>query len=117
VVIRNSRWIPGCGRPTQGYLLGASNDGQHDFGYPCHMPREIVVDGLEIDDRQTPKQYGGPYLFSDPDGRAPAEAKQPFPYRPTERVTLRRVTVASGKPLQVSPDAAFAAKVQVIDAK
>jgi hypothetical protein len=76
------------------------------------MPREILIDGLVIDDRNHPKDYKGPYLFSDPDGREPATAARPFPYRLTERVTLRNVTTTSGRPVQTSPDAAFSARVR-----
>jgi len=114
VVIRNSRWLPGCGAAVQPHLLSASNDGQHDFGYPCFMPREILIDGLVIDDRNHPKEYKGPYLFADPDGREPAAAARPFPYRLTEQVTIRNVTTTSGRKLLTSPDAAFNARVRVV---
>ncbi len=113
VIIRNSRWIPGCGAPIQPHLLSASNGGQHDFGYPCFMPKEITIDGLVIDDRQHPKDYQGPYLFNDPDG--PAKETRPFPYQPTEQVTIRRLTTTSGLKIRTSPDAAFAARVKVIE--
>lgn len=115
VVIRNSRWIPGCGAPVQPHLLSANNSGQHDFGYPCFMPREITIDGLVIDDSQHPKDYQGPYLFNDPDGKEPATATRPFPYQLTEKVTIRRLTTTSGLKIRTSPDAAFAARVKVIE--
>ncbi len=115
VVIRNCRWLPGCGAPLQPHLLSAGNNGQHDFGYPCFMPREITIDGLVIDDRQHPQNYQGPFLFSDPDGPAPATAARPFPYPLTERVTLRRLTTTSGRKVRISPDAEFAARVKVVD--
>jgi len=115
VVIRNSRWIPGCGAAVQPTLLSASNDGQHDFGYPCFMPREVRIDGLVIDDRNHPKDYQGPYLFADPDGREAATAARPFPYRLTEQVTIRNLTTASGRKPRTSPDSAFAARVRVVE--
>jgi hypothetical protein len=115
VVIRNSRWIPGCGAAVQPYLLNASNDGQHDFGYPCFMPREVIIDGLVIDDRNHPKDYRGPYLFTDPNGRAPATAARPFPYRTTEQVTIRNLTTTSGLTPRISPNPEFAARVRVIE--
>ncbi len=115
VVIRNSRWIPGCGAPTQPHLLNASNDGQHDFGYPCFMPREIVIDGLEIDDRRHPSSYQGPFIFSDPDGGQSSAAARPFAYQLTEQVTIRNLTTTSGRKFRVSPDAGFAARVRVIE--
>ena len=113
IVIRHSRWIPACGAAIVPTLLNASNDGQHDFGYPCFMPREITIDGLVIEDRNHPKDYQGPFLFSDPDGPRPAAEARAFPYRLTERVTLRRVTTASGKRPRLSPDADFGKRVQV----
>jgi hypothetical protein len=116
VIIRNSRWTPACGAPAQPHVINASNDGRHDFGYPCFMPREVLIDGLVIDDRNHPEGYAGPFLFTDPDGNAPANAERPFRYRLTERVTLRDVSTTSGRPLRISPDAAFAAAVRVIDA-
>ena len=115
VVIRNCKWIPGGGTPIQPHLLNASNSGQHDFGYPCFMPKEITIDSLVIDDSQHPKDYQGPYLFTDPDGPAPATAIRPFPYQLTEQVTIRRLTTTSGLKIRTSPDAGFAARVKVIE--
>jgi hypothetical protein len=117
VTIRNSRWIPGCGGPVQPYLLNANNDGEHDFGYPCFMPREITIDGLMIEDRNPPKDYEGPFLFSDPDGKVAANVARPFPYRQTERVTIRNLSTTSGKKFRVSPDAEFASRVRVMEAQ
>jgi hypothetical protein len=115
IVIRHCRWLPACGAPAQPCLLNASNDGQHDFGYPCFMPREILVDGLVIEDRAHPQDYAGPFLFTDPDSGVKAAAR-PFPYRPTEQVTLRNITLASGLKFRTSRNAAFNACVRVIDA-
>jgi hypothetical protein len=117
VLIRNCRWIPGCGAVVQPYLLNANNDGQHDFGYPCFMPREITIDGLVIDDRQHPKDYKGPFLFTDPDSGVKTANARPFPYQPTEHVTIRRVTTVSGQKPQTSPNAAFTARVKIIEGK
>jgi hypothetical protein len=66
VVIRNSRWIPGNGARMWPRLIGGGNDGMHDFGYPCYMPREITIDGLFVDDSNHPDNYEGFYFFSHP---------------------------------------------------
>jgi hypothetical protein len=116
VVIRNSRWIPGCGAEIQPYLLNASNDGQHDFGYPCSMPREVTIDGLVIDDTHHPKEYQGPYLFTDPDGSSAGATSRPFPYRMTEQVAIRNLTTVSGRKPRTSPDSEFNARVRVVEA-
>ncbi|RXK55234.1 hypothetical protein ESB00_04880 [Oleiharenicola lentus] len=114
VVIRNSRWRPGCGAPIQPTLFAMANSGQHDFGYPCFMPAQIVIDGLVIEDSQHPSDYSGPFLFNDPDGKTPPGAARPFPYQLTEQVTIRRLTTASGQNIRISPDAEFAARVKMI---
>ncbi len=111
VTIRNSRWLPGCGAAIQPYVIGGTNDGQHDFGYPCFMPAKVVIDGLVIDDRNQPKDYRGPFLFADPDGANAGPAVRPFPYRLTEQVTIRNLTTTSGRELRISPDPEFNARV------
>ena len=81
------------------------------------MPREITIDGLFIDDRSVTKDYQGPFLFTDANGPGAGGATRPFPYRLTEQVTLRNVTTTSGKTMRTSPDAEFAARVRVVEAK
>ena len=113
VVIRNSRWIPACGDVCQPYMIRAQNDGTHDFGYPCFMPREIVVDGLFVDDRNHPDGYEGMYFFADPfaadrtarDGAAAAAGPwdRPFPYEPCRTVRVRNLRTASGKKPRLCP--------------
>ncbi len=118
VVVRNSRWTPACGDPTRPHLFGVHNDGMHDFGYPCSMPEYVEIDGLYVDDSNTPHGYDGPYLFTDPDattdheGELPAE--RPFPYAPCRRVTIRGFETASGKPPRISPNAGLTADVLVV---
>lgn len=86
-------------------LVGGSYSGKHDFGYPCHMPKRIVVDGLRIEDGGARAGYGGPFVFGEFNrhNRGPGYVET-YPYRVTEEVVLRNVTTASGKPLRVSPN-------------
>jgi len=115
VTVRNCRWTPDCGAVIQPYIMDTINPGQHDFGYPCFMPREITIDGLVIDDTHHPSDYVGPYIFTDPDGGKSIAASHPFPYRPTERVTIRRLTTASGKRPLTSTNSELNRRVQVIE--
>lgn len=114
VVIRDSRWVPNCGAEIRGPLFDMVNDGQHDFGYPCFMPREITIDGLVIEDRKVPADYKGPFLFTDPDGKKSDVKDRPFPYRQTERVTIRNLSTSSGLNFRISSDSEFNAGVRVI---
>jgi hypothetical protein len=97
ITIRNCRFISGQG----GAILDGSNDGQHDFGYTCHMPSRLVVDGLKIEDGKSAKK--GPVIFNNFNPRFTSAAyKQPFPYVITREVSLKNVTTTSGKPLKIS---------------
>jgi hypothetical protein len=111
VSIRNSRWIPPSSAPV---MFGMNNDGTHDFGYPCSMPREIRIDGLLIDDSKskTSKKYQGVRMFSNPIG--PAGKDRPFPYRLTERVMVKNLKTASGLPVRVSDNPEIAKSIKVI---
>lgn len=99
VVIRNSRWLPGNGARLWPRLIGGGNDGMHDFGYPCHMPREISIDGLFVDDSNHPDDYQGFYFFNHPQpSRQGLPEVRPFPYQPVRKITVRNLRTASGKP-------------------
>jgi len=102
-VIRNCVFKPANGKQTSGALIGGFNDGQHDFGYTCHMPKRITIDKLHIDDADHRPGYGGPVIFANFNPRfTDATYEEKYPYLKTQRVTLKDVTTASGKPLRVS---------------
>ena len=116
VVIRNCRWVPAAGKKCWPALLHATNDGMHDFGYPCFMPREVRIDGLFVDDSNPPEGYEGMYLFADPDGAAKgAPASRPFAYKLSERVVIRGLKTASGKKPLLSPDPAMAESTTLVE--
>jgi hypothetical protein len=121
VQVRNCRWIPACGDRVQPHLFGVTNDGLHDFGYPCAMPRNILVDGLRVDDTNHPEDYAGPFLFTDPDAwgagedRIPLPEERPFPYERCQSVRYGRLETASGKRLRLSPNPGMAATTTVIE--
>lgn len=115
VIVRKSRWVPRArsesgARPV---MFGANNDGTHDFGYPCSMPRTIRIEGLFVDDGAT-KKAGGPGVsfFGNPIGEPKAE--RPFPYRLTERLEIRALQTASGVAPELSSNPEVAAAISVI---
>ena len=118
--IRNCRWIPACGDICQPHMINVANDGMHDFGYPCSMPEEVVIDGLFVDDSNTPENYQGMYFFTAPDDshdgveQASGSEERPFPYTPCRQVRLRGLTTASGLRPRLSPDATMTAHTAVI---
>jgi hypothetical protein len=106
--IRNCRWIPSAGDTCTPHLINVTNDGTHDFGYPCFMPSEVTIDGLFVDDSNTPEEYEGMYYFTDPDAgqddEDPLPEKRPFPYAPCKQVKVRGLETASGKRPRISPN-------------
>jgi hypothetical protein len=110
LVIRNCHWIPACGDRWWPNLIAISNDGMHDFGYPCSMPSTITIDGLVVEDSNHPTDYQGLYFFSDPDTMhtgeeaLPPVADRPFPYAKCRQLTVRGLSTASGKQPQISPN-------------
>lgn len=103
LIIRNCVFVPANGRPISANLIGGSNSGQHDFGYTCYMPERITIEKLRIDDSNHPEDYQGPAIFADFNPRMTDDSySEKYPYVRTREVTLRDVTVASGKPLRLS---------------
>lgn len=99
IVIRNCHFVSRKG----GTIINGSNDGQHDFGYTCHMPDRLLIDGLAIEDGKPSDRGAGPVIFADFIPRFKnAGYKQKFPYVITREVVLKNVTTSSGKPLRLS---------------
>ncbi len=110
IIIRNSQWIPACGDMIWPCMFDVCNDGRHDFGYACFMPREITIDGLFVDDSNHPEDYEGLYFFPDPnrieggENGTPPAMERPFPFTPCRRISVRGLTTASGRKPRVSPN-------------
>ena len=103
IIIRNCEYVPRNGKPSDATLISGANSGQHDFGYPCHMPRKITIDGLTIDDRAPPNGYAGPKLFAAFNRAHTSEDYQEkYPYQITQEVAIKRLTTTSGKPHVIS---------------
>lgn len=114
VVIRNCVFIPNGGRSASASLIGGSNSGQHDFGYTCYMPENIIIDSLYIDDTNHPENYEGPAIFSNFNPKMTSDSYQEsFPYIKTKRVVLKNVSTASSKALRVSDNSFMFKEVKI----
>lgn len=111
VTVRRSRWIPPADQSRLA-LFRMVNDGTHDFGYPCFMPRVIRLDRLLIDDSGRGDDYRGIAFFNDPIG--PPRDQRPFPYHLTERVEVSDLSTASGLPPRVSDNPVVARTIAVV---
>jgi hypothetical protein len=103
LIIRNCVFVPSWSRSTSASLIGGSYSGQHDFGYTCYMPERITIEGLHIDDSDHPSDYQGPTIFANFNAQMTDDSYlEKFPYVKTREVVIRKVTIASGKPLRLS---------------
>ena len=103
IIIRNCEFAPRNGAQSDAVLIFGIYSGQHNFGYTCHMPRKITIDGLVINDGNPIEDYQGPKIFA-PFNRAYANEayKEKYPYAITEEVEISNLTIKSEKPLIVS---------------
>ena len=113
-VIRNCVHEP---RSYGSALIRGENTGDHDFGYPCYMPEEIIFENLLIKDGKfkEEKKYKGPVIFSNFNKAfKDASFTEKYPYAKTKRVILKNVRTESGKPLRLSDNMVMFKDVEVI---
>ncbi len=102
-VIRDCVFVPTGIASGNVSLIGGYNSGQHDFGYRCHMPARITIDGLRIEDTDHPAQYEGAAIFSNFNRERTDDTHvEKYPYIVTKEVILKNITTSSGRPLRVS---------------
>ncbi len=103
IVIRNCQFVPRNGERSDAVLIGGSYSGQHDFGYTCYMPKKITIDGLVIDDSNPAGDFRGPKIFANFNKNYTSEAfKEKYPYVITKEITIKNLTVKSGKKYLIS---------------
>ena len=103
IIIRHCEFLPRNGLPSDAVLVSGSYSGQHDFGYPCSMPKKITIEGLVIDDSNPPNEYPGPKIFADFNGAYTNEDYvEKYPYVITKEAVVGNLTIKSGKPYNVS---------------
>ncbi|WP_339700156.1 hypothetical protein [Algoriphagus aquimarinus] len=103
LIIRDCTFIPNAGKTYSASLINGYNSGQHDFGYTCYMPEQIIIENLKIEDSNHPEDYQGPAIFGNFNSeRTNNSYEEKFPYVLTKEVTLKNVTTLSGKELRVS---------------
>lgn len=110
VIIRNCRLVLPKGT-GQAFVMEGSNDGHHDFGYECRLPRLVDIDGLYIDDSAAGERYQGPAVYNSFDRDVSESGLLPF--RADGTVVLKNVTTASGMEIALSANEAMFASAQL----
>ncbi len=81
IIIKNSSISPKTKSAL--YVISGSNKGDHDYGYECHMPTNVYIDGL-ITDNATKV-----YVFANLNSNCKSESYVPkYPYIATKKVTV-----------------------------
>ncbi len=107
LIIRNCVLKPTRANVVPAVLTGRNN-GQNNYGHPCHMPERITIEKLRIEDANPPDLYEGPTILGNFNpGYKDASYVEKFPYIKTREVVLKDVTTASGKPLRLSDNPAM----------
>jgi hypothetical protein len=113
-IIRNCVFVPAGGNPISASLIGGANSGDHDFGYTCYMPERISIENLKIDDSNHPENYHGPAIFSNFNPQmTDGSYQEKFPFVRTREVSLKNVTISSGKTLRISDNSFLFKDVKV----
>ena len=90
-------------------VITGSNEGAHDFGYPCYVGTNVVIDGLTVDNAKKA------YIFADLNPNCKSEKYEPkYPFYAPETVTVKNITVSVKEGLQVSANEYFFAKTKFI---
>ena len=87
IIIRNCTWKP---LTESRNIIGAENDGVHDFGYVCHITRNVEIDGLKIIEENA--DSAPVFVFADYLGKEdiPAEQRRYMPVPPVS-VNVRNI--------------------------
>lgn len=101
VIIKDCTLRPQGGKSAR--IINGSNNGDHDFGYPCRLPRRVVVQRLLIDDSKiVSPEYKGPCVFAD----FPQKENAAFPILREGEVVVKDVEISSGRDLKISDNPA-----------
>ncbi len=115
-IIRDCVFVPRNATSGNVNIIGGSNNGQHYFGYDCHMPKVITIENLHIDDSKHSENYLGPAIFSNFNSAMKDDTyKESFPFRTTEKVVLKNITTESGKSLLLSRNTYMFKNLEVVN--
>lgn len=111
LTIRNCVWHPR--NPKALAVIGAQNKGEHDFGYVCRMPENIVIDGMRVCDGEFGESAT---LYALPNYDPTYTDGKPYPYVPPKTVEIANIVSESGKKYLICANAAQY-KSTIINAK
>ena len=100
VIIRNSTFTPyrADGRAVPCEIIGGVNLGNHDYGYTCHLPETIEIDGLKVNDKRVGKHYPPICLLANFNpGYKSDSYKEKYPVVKVKQITVKNLHANSKK--------------------
>lgn len=113
LLVKDCVWHLRPGTSEAVSLLAAQQREDHDFGYACTMPHNIVFDNILIDDSQVSEDFEGVYLFSDYNPLVvDAEIESEYPYQLPSALRVSNVRTTSGREIGLCKNPVLAARFQ-----
>jgi len=111
LLVKDSVWHLREGTREAVSILAASQNEDHDFGYACSMPHNIVFENILVDDSQAAEDFQGVFLFSDYNPLVTdQEIKSTHPYQLPSSLAVRNVRTVSGREVGLCNNPILAAR-------
>jgi hypothetical protein len=113
LLVKDCVWHLRAGTSGAVSILAASQQEDHDFGYACTMPHNIVFENILVDDSQAAEDFQGVFLFSDYNPLViDQEIESTHPYQLPSSLTVRDVRTVSGKEIRLCSNPILAARFE-----
>ncbi len=100
IVIRNVTFKP---RFNHANLIGGANNGQHDFGYQCYLPTNVIVEDLYLQNEG--KIISTLCVFADMNSENTSDAYvEPYPYVMCEKANIKGFNADKAVDIKLSPN-------------
>ncbi len=107
VTVKDVTWYPSENAAAKPCVFGGGNTGDHDFGYPCSLPRKVTIENLRVMDGELTSGHTAVSIFPcSPETNKgvksfcqPAEGDHPYVF--TEELIATGLSTESGKGFQL----------------
>ncbi len=107
VTIKNCRWEPAFAGGL--LLVSAYNSGDHDFGYPCMLPKALTIDGLSVADGIIDGEMNILPFYDNNYSK-----DKPYPYTLPEKIIIKNIVTDSGREFNITKDLSLYEGIQII---
>ena len=111
LLVKDCVWHLRPGTSEAVSILAASQREDHNFGYPCTMPHNIIFENILVDDSQVSEEFEGVYLFNDYNPLVvDQEVEGAYPYQLPSALRVTDVRTTSGREIGLCKNPLLAAR-------